>query len=816
MKTISLNGTWSFKATDPHRMLPSGRSDVTRWMKASVPGTVHTDLLACRRIADPYYRRNELGVQWIDTVQWLYRKEFVVTASFLRADIVELVAEGLDTYAKISINGTTIAETANMFIGHRFNVKSHLCQGKNVIEIIFDSPTSRSKQLEKKFGALRVALEPHRVYVRKAQYSFGWDWGPKLTTSGIWRSISLEASSNARLRDPFVKVVSVNRRKAVLRASINVDRFGDVPLTLRVDVRGHGAFIACHSAVKGGAAGMEILIPSPHLWWPNGYGGQPIYSAVFTLMNGDDEIDRVEVPFAVRTVKLLQEEDREGRSFIFEINNVRIFCKGADWIPSDNFIPRISPSTYETLLKLARDAHMNMIRVWGGGIYEQEIFYDLCDRLGLMVWQDFMHACGEYPETSSFLREAGHEAEAVVKRLRNHPSIVLWCGNNECEWLFCTENPGKGPDEMNGSVIFRKILPQVCRSFDGTRPYWRSSPFGSGFPNAESDGNHHQWIVWSFWKDYPEYERDYGRFVTEFGFQAPANRRTFEHVTLPSDRYPQSRVMEHHNKQTEGTERLVRFQAAHYRIAGSFDEFIYKGQLVQAEALKCAVEHWRRRKFRTAGALFWQLNDCWPVSSWAVIDSALRPKAAYYYAKRFFSPVLVSFKKTANALEVWVTNDLLIPIVGKLVLRHRSFSGAIHSEKVMKISVSSNRSRLVFGVGDDVLSHLDAEAQYYSAQLAVDGRVVSENRFFFNEPKHLRLPATRITSRVKRMKNGLVMLALRANKFAKHVRIELKGEDVVFSDNYFDIDAGGIKTIEFASTHSLRDLKQKIKLSWLR
>ncbi|HMD13440.1 MAG TPA: glycoside hydrolase family 2 protein, partial [Bacteroidota bacterium] len=333
-----------------------------------------------------------------------------------------------------------------------------------------------------------------------------------------------------------------------------------------------------------------------------------------------------------------------------------------------------------------------MIRVWGGGIYEQDIFYNLCDQMGLMVWQDFMYACGEYPQVGWFLRQAKIEAEQVVKRLRNHPSIVLWCGNNECEWLFCTENPDKTPDDMTGSKIFRKILPEICNAFDGSRPYWRSSPFGKDFPNAESNGNHHQWMVWSYWKDYKEYEKDQARFITEFGFQAPANRRTFEEMTVPDDRQPQSPVMEHHNKQVEGTERLLRFQAAHYRLSTSFDGFIYKGQLVQADALKCAVEHWRRRKFLTSGSLFWQLNDCWPVSSWSVVDSSLQPKAGYYAAKRFFAPVLLSFKQTDKGVEVWVTNDRLERFSGEITVQMKSFQGKSFWKKTLKVSIASNFS----------------------------------------------------------------------------------------------------------------------------
>jgi beta-mannosidase len=610
------------------------------------------------------------------------------------------------------------------------------------------------------------------------------------------------------IKDPFVKILSVSAKEAVAEISVRIHgRAG----ALRLDATIHGkkTKIRGEIGVNGGAAKIRMKIPSPQLWWPNGYGNQPMYALKLALVDGTKELHRVEVPFAVRTVRLLQEKDREGKSFVIEVNGVKIYCKGADWIPCDNFIPRIADATYEKLLQMAKEAHMNMIRVWGGGIYEQEIFYNLCDRLGLMVWQDFMYACGEYPETPWFLAEARKEAEQVVRRLRNHPSIVVWCGNNECEWLFCTENPDKSPDDMNGSPIFREVLPSVCRTYDGTRPYWRSSPFGAGFPNAETNGNHHQWHVWSFWKDYKEYANDNARFVTEFGYQGPANRETFEKVTIAADRHPQSAVMEHHNKQVEGTERLFRFQAAHYRLAGSFDGFVYKGQLVEAEALKFAVEHWRRRKFRTAGSLFWQLNDCWPVSSWSVIDSALRPKAAYFYSKRFFAPLLVSLKQTSNGIEVWGTSDLLRPVSGRLTVGLISFKGKRVWKKTFSVTISANSSRRLMAIDPKSYAGTDLRTHYLHATLE-SGEEASENRFFFVEPKHMELPLPVVSAIVRRVRPGLFRIALNSRTFAKNVRLELPGTDARFSDNYVDLDARRTRKILVTCSETLGEVKQRL------
>lgn len=814
-KRVELGGRWRFKGIDAYRRLPAGKRRCLQWMDAMIPGTVHTDLVANRLLPDPSYRMNENEVQWVDELQWVYRKTFVMPAAMLGSHKIILVAEGLDTYASIRCNGREVGHTENMFVSHRFDVTDRVHAGKNEIEVRFDSATFRARREEEKYGRLEVSHGHHRVYVRKAQYSFGWDWGPTLATCGIWRPISLQAYSFGRMSEPAIRVLKVGKKGAVVEVSVGIERLRAGALRLNTAIVGGSTVIEDGRACSGRKVRFRLLIKEPRLWWPNGSGDQPMYAAYFSLRRNGEEIDRLSLSFALRTVRLIQKKDANGASFVFEVNGVQIYCKGADWIPADNFIPRISDATYAGLLRMARTAHMNMLRVWGGGIYEEDIFYDLCDRLGLMVWQDFMYACGEYPDHPAFLREARREAEEAVRRLRHHPSIVLWCGNNECEWLFCTKHPDKRPDDMGGALIFSRILPEVCAREDGTRPYWRSSPFGEGFPNAEGSGNHHQWTVWSSWQDYRAYESDRGRFVTEFGFQSPANVPTFEAVTLPQDRVPQSEVMEHHNKQIEGTERLMRFQAAHYRLGSTWERFIYLGQLVQAEALKCAVEHWRRRKFDTAGSLFWQLNDCWPVSSWSVIDSSLRPKAAYYFAKRFFAPLLVSMRRANGGIEVWITNDKLHAVKGTLELSWKSFSGKRSSKVRRSVSIRTNKSARVLTVSGAILSRFDPHRWYLHGVLKIDGVVVSENRFFLLEPKHLELGSPDIRFTLRELERGVYRMTLKAGRFAKSVYAHVEGEDVVWEDNYFDVDAGSVKVLEFRSAGNLAELRKRVRIEWV-
>jgi len=782
-------------------------------MPASVPGTVHTDLLAAGLIPDPSTGMAESDVQWIEQQQWAYRRTFTVPGQLLKERNVELIAEGLDTYAKIYCNGKSIGKTEDMFIPHRLPIKRALKAGKNTLEIIFDSPVDRCRALERRHGALRVSHEPHRVYARKAQYSFGWDWGPKLTTSGIWRGIRLEAWSAARLDHPVVRTQSIAARDAMLEIATTLVRADRSPFLLRLFVGGHGWHVEREVTVRSSSVRLPVLVPSPHLWWPNGQGEQSLYSAVFTLLNAAGEVlDEQEVQFGIRNVRLVQGRDQEGESFIVEINGRKVFCKGADWIPSDNFLPRVSQETIERLLTMARDAHMNMLRVWGGGVYEDERFYTACDRLGLMVWQDFMFACGEYPHQNWFLRTVRDEATKTVRRLRNHPCIALWCGNNECEWMFCSANPTKTPDDMHGASIFRTLLPDVVHREDGTRPYWRSSPFGKGPPNDQRSGNHHQWEVWAGWKDYPEYRHDKARFVTEFGFQAPATLRTWHETLHPSECSPSHPTVEHHNKQVEGQERLMRFVTAHFAAPATFTEWIRRCQLVQAEALKCAVEHWRRRKFHTAGALFWQLNDCWPVTSWSVIDSGLRPKPAYFFARRFFAPVLLSFKNNGSGIEAWLANDTSEPVGGTLTLQFRDLQASSHVLIQEHVQVPANASRLVAVLAMSGLTRLEAQTHYLYGRLEIGGAFVAENRLFFAEPKHLKLPDPGLRVRVVTEPDGTYCAVVSARRFAKAVALEVRGADVDFEDNYFDCDARDVRRVRFRTSLPLSAIRKRIRV----
>jgi beta-mannosidase len=811
---VDLGGRWQLQvAGDPSGVVPQQYGSPHDWLDAVVPGTVHTDLLANDKIPDPFFRLNELEVQWVSDVDWRYRRSFQVSEQTLASNQIDLVAEGLDTFATVWLNGVKIAETANMFTPYRRDVKSVLKPGENELIVQFDSPVRRSNELMNRYGepeSTSHAVE--RIYARKAQYSFGWDWGPRLVTSGIWRPIYLDTWSDARIDNVSVRTLEVSEAEALVRVTVAMVNPEEKQLEVSLAISGEGFVHREHRTTDGSVTEFDVRVPQPALWWPNGFGEQPLYSARVVLRSEDLMLDSQEIRFGIRSVDLQLQDGDESR-FCVRINGVPIFCKGADWIPADSFIPRIDNRTYERLLTLARDAHMNMLRVWGGGIYEQDIFYDLCDELGILVWQDFMFACSDYPEQDWFVREVQREVEANVVRLRNHPAIALWCGNNECEWVF-NMNTGRPAAEMPGFSLFHQVIPQLLSELDPSRPYWPTSPWGNELdPCAPESGNRHNWEVWSSWKDYPAYRDDPARFVTEFGFQAPANVETYDEVLTPADRHPQSVAMEHHQKQDDGMPRLFRFLSAHYRVSERFEDFVYRCQLVQAEAVRFGVEHWRRRKFASAGAVFWQLNDCWPVASWSAIDSALRPKALYYYAKRFFAPVHVAVLPEDDVLQVWGLNDTRAKVSGHLRAEVRSVEWQLLSEIEVEAELEANSARLLAEIPLPAMPERE-KAHLVWAHFDAGPHGQPETTFFLREPKHIEFPHPKIEYTITKV-DGQRVVQLRADRFVKGLRLSGPPQ-TFFHDNYVDLIPERTRRIVFESELSDEEVGHLLELTFYR
>ncbi len=805
---ISLDGAWEFRELGAEG-----------WKHGNVPGCVQLDLLALGEVPDPFVGMNEIEMHRLEPKEWVYRKTFSLDAETLEAPGLDLVFEGIDTLADVYLNGEFVGRAENMFIPYRFDVSDLVLEGENTVEVHFDSPITTAKRIEANSPfQLESVFETARVYVRKAQYSYGWDWGPRITQVGLWRPVYLERIDAGKLYDPFFYTETVDADGALVRVSASVEAYVPDPLEAEVIVALGGAEVARQRvpvAVRKGipSVATQLRITQPQLWWPNGMGGQPLYDVTIRLLCGEQALDELRFRSGIRTVRVIQEADAEGRSFIFDINGERVFCKGANWIPADSLLPRLTAQDYYALIGLARDANMNMLRIWGGGIYEDPAFYEACDEMGIMVWQDFMYACAQYPDELEWFQDlARDEADTVVRALRNHPSIVLWCGNNENNWGF-VDWWDNGTPKYLGNTIYREILPEVVLENDPSRPYWVSSPYGGEDPNGMSEGDRHSWTVWSRWADHQGYLADTGRFISEFGFQAMPNWKTVHSYAGPQDLSILSPVMLAHQKMNEGMEKLLRFMVGRMGLPADLQSFVYLSQLNQADAIKTGVEHWRRRKFRTSGALYWQFNDCWPVASWSCLDYARRKKGLWYASRRFFDAVLPSLHMDGGRVALTVVNDLLHTVQGSARVAAYRLSGDKVAEQRFDVELPANdvvRARVFsleeLGIGyvprvvpvDESTGEVaesrvhEVNGELLDTVLFVEleaGGAVYRNYLLFGRYRGLNLTPARADLTVEGDR-----ITLRSDVPAFGVVVE-PANDVDLSDNYFVLEPGVPVTI---------------------
>ena len=785
--------------------------DDSSWIEVKVPSEVHLELLRHGLIEDPFFHDNLEKCLWIQKVSWWYRRwlEGLDEYEYRQATIL---FHGLDTNVSVWINGKLIASHKNMFRPLELDITKELRRRKRSLLALEFLPLR--KPLPTSHEELWRKLRPQ---IRKAQMSFGWDIAPRLLTIGIWRSVYLVLTQNARILDVYVKTkLERNGELALLDVLVEIESLIESKeAILEIQLSDHGKHILEESKqvhLKEGINKFRLAlrIDSPRLWWPWDLGEPHLYTLVARLyVNGALEDSR-ELRIGLREVRLVTRDKNGSNRFTFIINGIPVYARGFNWTPPDAIFVRTDRAVYHKLLTMVKDMNGNMLRVWGGGVYEDDAFYDLCDELGIMIWQDFMFACGEYPEEGWFLEKVKLEAEKIVKRLRNHPCIVLWCGDNENEW-----GARAGFWGPRGRIISHRILAEVCARLDPSRPYWPSSPFGGDDPNSMKEGDRHSWEVWSWWRDYKAYLEDKGRFISEFGFQAPPDISTIEAFTPPEDRWPLSRVLEHHNKMNEGMERLYRFLAAHFKVPESLEEFVYLTQVNQGEALKTGIEHWRRRKFLTSGCLIWQLNDCWPVISWSLIDYYLRPKAAYYFVKRAFSPILVSLTKEDDSVSVYVINDTLDPLDGTLELIAQDFEGKVLYRERSKVHVKPNSSLRVLKRKLSELRINNPYRQYVASVLEI-GSAKYQSVLLLAEPKHLQLPKPTFKVDIKPLDRGRSFeIVIISDKFAKAVKLSVNGVDAILSDNYFDLLPGVPKKVELRLKEklSLEELKRRFSIT---
>jgi beta-mannosidase len=653
------------------------RAGTRERLAAVVPGCIHADLLRAGKIEDPFHRDNETKQFWVGESSWNYARTFEVPAALLACDRVCLVCEGLDTLSTVLVNGATVGSTDNMFRSWEFDVKAILKPGMNRIEIHFTSPLGRKDLTADPACSPATPMDlPMRTMVRKEQCNFGWDWGPKCLTCGIWRPIRIVAFNTARLAGVHVRQSHSKAKAGAVGLSVAVEavRTRAALLEALVEVCFEGRVLQSRQvSVKNGRAEARFVIAKPKLWWPRGMGDQHLYQVKTTLLCGGEPLDVQVKRIGLRRLELIRKKDGWGESFHFEANGVRFFAKGANWIPADPFQSRVTPQVYRHLLESAAEANMNFVRVWGGGIYEDDLFYDVCDELGICVWQDFMFACAVYPAGRDFLANVRREVRENVRRIRHHASLALWCGNNELEqgweeWGWTRSKPAFLKRAY--ARMFHEAIPAIVKAEDPERQYWpSSSSSGRPFeitPNDPRMGDGHLWSVWHGREPFEWYRTAFHRFCSEFGFQSFPEPATVRGYTAPGDRNVSSRVMELHQRSGIGNATILHYMLSWYRMPDGFENTLWLSQLQQGLAIKYAVEHWRRNMPRCMGALYWQLNDTWPVASWASIDYHGRWKALQYMAKRFFAPVLISGVENAGkgTVEVHLTSDGLRRVDG--------------------------------------------------------------------------------------------------------------------------------------------------------
>lgn len=797
MKTMELNGAWEMR-----------RSDSSEWIPAKIPGSVYSTLLAAGKIEDPFYRTNEDEALQQMEYDYEFRRTVSVPEDTLRCDAVLLRCEGLDTLADLFLNGEKIGHADNMHRTWEFDLTGRLKAGENTLSILFFSPTRFIREENQKctVDGSQDAMRgfPH---LRKAHCMFGWDWGPRLPDAGIWRNISLLFLQDLRIEG--VRVSQEHADDAVLlQFETEYTQYGGSTETPEVRIT-----VTAPDGTVLHSKGEPVWIDHPALWWPNGYGPHPLYTVRAELSGSNGICDVWERRIGLRTMTVSREPDQWGEEFAITVNGVKIFSMGGDYIPEDNVLSRTGKDRTERLLRDCVAANYNSIRVWGGGHYPSDWFYDLCDELGLVVWQDFMFACAIYELTPDFAENIRREIFDNVRRLRHHASLGLWCGNNEMEWQVddhiwdCT--PKQRADYIR---MYEYLIPKTLREVDPDTFYWPASPSsGGGFdnPNDPNRGDVHYWEVWHGNKPFPEYRKFFFRYASEFGFQSFPCLKTIETFTLPEDRNIFSYVMERHQRNNAANGKIMNYLAQTFLYPGDFETMLYASQLLQMEAVRYGVEHWRRNRGRCMGAIYWQINDCWPVASWASIDYCGRWKALHYAAKRFFAPVLLSCAEEGiltqdpnvnaepypvkKAIRLNVSNETMQTQHATVLWELRNAAGDCKVQGKQELSVPALSA---VWLPEEVFPQADLFEDYVSFRLLLDGVPVSSGSALFCPPKHFRFLDPELSLSVE---DG--QISVTAGAYARSVEIRCLDGDVLFSDNYFDLNAGETRILQLLRGH---------------
>lgn len=825
--TVELNQNWQFRQV--------GKDD---WLPAEVPGTVHTDLFKNGKIGDPFYRTNERDQQWIDKVDWEYKTTFPLDETLLSKETIRLVFKGLDTYADVYLNDEKLLSANNMFREWTADGTRLLKPGANELRIYFHSPIKIDLPKLENLGYQLPAVNDQSengglgdkkisVFARKAGYHYGWDWGPRFVTSGIWRPIYLRAWDKARIENIQIVQKSVSPKTAAISAVLEIEATADHSAVLLTHLEQIEAEKPIQLSRGMNRVVVDFEIENPQLWWCNGLGEPHLYSLLAQLKIGDSIYDEQTTPFGIRTLRVVQKKDEVGTSFYFELNGVPVFAKGANYIPNDNFLPRVTKERYEQVIKSAADANMNMLRVWGGGIYENDIFYDLCDQYGIMIWHDFMFACSMYPGDEEFLENVKQEAIYNVKRLRNHPCLALWCGNNEIDAAWSHDAPGgwgwkeRFSEDIRKKLwndyqkVFYRLLPQIVSEYDSKTFYWPSSPLAEWNKRASyesTSGDIHYWGVWHGRAPFENFQHKIGRFMSEYGFQSFPELKTIKSYTLPEDWDIDSEVMAAHQRSGIGNRRIKEYMDMYYRDPKDFESLLYVGQVLQAEGIKSAIEAHRRKMPYCMGSLYWQINDCWPVASWSSIDYFGRWKALHYFARKAYQPILVSPILKNDTLQVFIVSDQLHSVKAQLKLEMMDFAGCLIWQKELPVEIAANSSQSYFQASkSELLKGTSAKNVLLKTGLLQNDKISSQNILYFVTVENLNLPAPKIDKAITPITGGY-SIRLTSDRLAKNVYLQIDEVDGFFSDNFFDLLPGATVEIEFRCKTKIPDLENKLKI----
>ncbi|WP_282043928.1 beta-mannosidase [Winogradskyella flava] len=776
--TIELNNNWQFKkATD------------SVWHSATVPGNIFSDLLDHKLIEDPFIGNNEEKVQWLSETDWEYKTTFSLNEETLQKKHLELNFEGLDTYASVYLNDSLILKANNAFRAWDVDVKPILKE-ENELRLIFE-PTLKYEEAEKEKLPYELP-EGNRIFTRKAQFQYGWDWGPKLNTTGIWRPIELIAWNNVKTDDILIIQEELRDDMAIISVGL-LTQFGDKE-DLTLDFYINDSLYKTFDSYKG--PGITFSIENPKRWWPHNIGKPYLYDLKFIFRDGRNILDSTSVKTGLRTIELITEKDNIGESFYFEVNNVPVYAKGANYIPQHSFQDKVTYAHYEKLLNDVVDANMNMLRVWGGGIYENDIFYDLCDEKGILVWQDFMFACAMYPGNEDFLENVHQEASYNINRLRNHASIALWCGNNESSegwqrWGWQADRSETEKEEIwsNYLKVFDSILPNTVSTLTNT-PYWESSPkYGRGNPKYKTEGDAHDWWIWHDGYPFEHLEENVPRLMSEFGFQSLPSYETIRYINQSDSIEIASAGFKNHQKHSRGFQIIEDYMKRDFPVPNNAEDYVYMSQLLQAHGITKGIEAQRRAKPYNMGTLYWQLNDCWPAVSWSSIDYFGNWKALHYKAKHSFEDVLISSKVENNILKTWIVNDNLNSEKGTLSTQLMTFDGTVLWKNSKEIKVDS--------ISSVIKRQLDLRTIKFNKNetVLVSTFNNSTSNFYFTKPKDLKLKQESIQKKISKSKTGFT-IELRSKTLQKDVFVFTKSKGH-FSDNYFDLLPNQTKTIEF-------------------